>query len=102
MGKVTLKINDVKQAEEHFASAGRLSKRGGFVRVQAAAYIDLADLKLRSGNIDAAETFATQAAELTQSSGDLYLLPDRLLSLASVKISRHDYTGAKDVLARAT
>jgi tetratricopeptide (TPR) repeat protein len=101
MGKMALKTNDLDNAEEYFRSAARLTERGGFVRLQAGTYNDLANLKRRIGDIDDAERLATQAAELTQSSGDLYLLPDRLLALANVKISRQDYVGAKETLAQA-
>lgn len=102
MGKILLKQEKPTEAEEHFRLAARLSEEGGFSRLQAGAYSELSDLVRKSGDAKTAEDLASKAADLTQASGDLYLLPDRLLALARVKVARTDYAGAGEVLSRAS
>ena len=102
MGKILLKQERFMEAEDRFRAAVRLCEEGGFTRLQAGTYSELSDLVRRNGDIKTAEDLASKAAELTQSSGDLYLLPDRLLALARVQIARSDYPGASAVLSRAS
>ncbi len=102
MGKILLKQEKYTEAEERFRAAVRLCEEGGFTRLQAGAYSELSDLVRRNGDIKSAEDLASKAAELTQSSGDLYLLPDRLLALARVQIANSDYAGASAALSRAS
>lgn len=102
MGKILLKQDRFAEAEQQFRAAARLCEEGGFTRIQAGTYSELSDLVRRSGDMQGAEDLASKAADLTQSSGDLYLLPDRLLALARVRVARTDYSGAAEVLSRAS
>ncbi len=102
MGKILLKQDRFGEAEEQFRLAARLSEEGGFTRLLAGTYSELSDLVRRNGDLVAAEELASKAADLTQSSGDLYFVPDRLLFLAKVQIAKSDYAGASEVLSRAS
>lgn len=102
MGKILLKQDRFADAEGQFRAAAKLSEEGGFTRLLAGTYSELSDLIRRNGDMAAAEELASKAADLTQSSGDLYLLPDRLLALARVRSASADYSGAADVLSRAS
>lgn len=102
MGNISVKMRNDAQAEESFLTAAKLSRTGGFTRLLAGVNSDLAVLKQRTGDLQAAASFAAEAAELTQDSGDLYLFPDRLFALASVKVSLGEFQAAKEIFARAT
>src|SRR5256884_512185 len=56
----------------------------------------------KKGDLRTAESLASAAAEATQSSGDLYLLPMRLQALAQLQASQGKYREASDTYDRAS
>src|SRR5258708_448351 len=71
------KKDEVKEIED-FQAAIDLAKKGKFTRLLADAQFYLEDIYRTRGDLPKAESLAAAAAESTQSSGDIYLLPLRL------------------------
>jgi len=93
-GTVENAKGDEAKAIEDFGLAIDLAQKGHFTRLLADAQFYLEDIYRKRGDLPIeAESLAAAAAESTQNSGDLYLLPLRLQALAPVasepgKISR--------------
>lgn len=79
--------NNSQQAQAYLAQARELAEAGGFTRFLADIYNMLALASIDKGDRISAVDFAMRAAQNTQASGDLYLLPDRLLSVARQQIA---------------
>jgi len=75
-----------QQAVLYFTQARDLAEAGQFTRLLANAYNALALARLEEGNKTAAIELAMKAARTTQASGDLYLLPDRLFTVAQLQV----------------
>ena len=75
-----------QQAVLNFTEARDLAEAGQFTRLLANAYNALALARLEEGNKTAAVDLAMKAAKSTQASGDLYLLPDRLFTVAQLQV----------------
>ncbi|HKV23167.1 MAG TPA: CHAT domain-containing protein [Candidatus Acidoferrum sp.] len=85
-----------------FETAIDLSEKGHFPRLLADAQFYLEDIYRKKGDLPKAESLATAAADSTQNSGDLYLLPVRLQSLAQLQASQGKYSEASQTYDRAS
>ena len=90
------------KAIELFNEAIDLAQKGQFTRLLADAQFYLEDIYRKKGDLRRAEFLASAAAESTQSSGDLYLLPMRLEALAQLQASQGKYREASDTYDRAS
>ena len=79
-----------------------LSSVGRMPRLLADAQMELADIYRLRGALDRAQPLMKEAAQSTQSSGDLYLLPGRLGAEAQLEIALHRYESAVQSLERAS
>lgn len=93
---------DQAKAIELFNQAIDLAQKGRFTRLLADAQFYLEDVYRKKGDLRKAESLASAAAESTQSSGDLYLLPMRLQGLAQLQVSQGKYPEASDTYDRAS
>jgi len=94
--------NDEAKAVEDLQAAIDLAQRGGFTRLLADAQFYLEDIYRKRGDLPKAESLAAAAAEGTQSSGDIYLLPLRLQALAQLQASQGKYREASETYDRAS
>ncbi|MDQ6662850.1 MAG: hypothetical protein M3Z23_00460 [Acidobacteriota bacterium] len=94
--------NHFPDAIEELQGAINLATSGGFQRLLADAQFDLADIYRNAGDLPKAEATANAAVALTQTSGELYLLPNRLRSLAELKTSQGKYQAADATYDRAS
>ena len=90
------------KAIEDFQAAIDLAQKGHFSRLLADAQFYLEDIYRRKGDLAKAESLAAAAAESTQNSGDLYLLPLRLQALAQLQASQGKYQDASETYDRAS
>src|SRR5258708_662063 len=81
-GTVENAKGDEAKAIEEFNTAIDLAQKGHFTRLLADAQFYLEDIYRKRGDLSKAESLAAAAAESTQNSGDLYLLPLPLQALA--------------------
>src|SRR2546423_6901511 len=101
-GTVENAKRDEAKAIEDFETAIDLSQKGHFPRLLAEAQFYLADIYRKKGDLPKAESLATAATDSTQHSGDLYLLPLRLQSLAQLQASQGKYSEASQTYDRAS
>jgi len=101
-GTVENTKGDEAEAIDDFEAAIDLAQKGHFPRLLADAQFYLEDIYRKKGDLPKAESLATAAAESTQNSGDLYLLPLRLQSLAQLQASQGRYTEASQTYDRAS
>ncbi len=94
--------NDQTKAVEDLQAAIDLAQKGGFTRLLADAQFYLEDIYRKRGDLPKAESLAAAAAEGTQSSGDIYLLPFRLQALAQLQASQGKYREASETYDRAS
>jgi CHAT domain-containing protein len=94
--------NDEPKAVEDLQAAIELAQKGGFTRLLADAQFYLEDIYRKRGDLPKAESLAAAAAEGTQSSGDIYLLPYRLQALAQLQASQSKYREASETYDRAS
>src|SRR5713226_510316 len=99
---VAVAKKDEVKAIEDFQAAIELAQRGKFTRLLADAQFYLEDIYRKRGDLAKAESLATAAAESTQSSGDIYLLPLRLQALAQLQASQGKYRDASATYDRAS
>ena len=97
----TAKGDDAK-AMENFEKAIELAQKGHFTRLLADAQFYLEDIYRKKGDLPKAESLAAAAADSTQNSGDLYLLPLRLQALAQLQASQGKYADATQTYDRAS
>lgn len=90
------------KAVEELQMAIELAQKGRFVRLLADAQFYLADIYRKRGDLAKAEALAADAAESTQNSGDVYLLPVRLQALAQLQASQGKYRDASATYDRAS
>jgi len=90
------------RAIDELESAIVLAETGGFRRLLADAEFDLADIYRHHGNLQDAELVAERGLAATQSDGELYLMPERLETLAQLKASQGRFTEADDHYKRAS
>ena len=95
------KGNEAKAIED-FNTAIDLAQKGHFTRLLADAQFYLEDIYRKRGDLSKAESLAAAAAESTQNSGDLYLLPLRLQALAQLQTSQGKYRDASQTYDRAS
>src|SRR6266576_1526652 len=93
---------DETKAIEEFETAIELAQKGHFIRLLSDAQFYLEDIYRKKGDLPKAESLAAAAAESTQNSGDLYLLPLRLQSLAQLQASQERYREASQTYDRAS
>ncbi len=93
---------DEAKAVEDLQAAIELAQKGGFTRLLADAQFYMEDIYRKRGDLPKAESLAAAAAEGTQSSGDIYLLPFRLQALAQLQASQGKYRDASDTYDRAS
>src|SRR5713101_679086 len=101
-GTVAVAKKDEVKAIEDFRTAIDLAQKGKFTRLLADAQFYLEDIYRKRGDLPKAESLATAAAESTQSSGDIYLLPLRLQALAQLQASQGKYRDASATYDRAS
>ena len=101
-GTVAVAKKDEKKAVEEFQTAIDLARKGGFTRLLADAQFYLEDIYRKRGDLPKAESLAVAAAESTRSSGDIYLLPQRLQALAQLQASQGKYRDASATYDRAS
>ena len=89
------------RAIQRLDDAISLTEQGGFERLRAEAQFDLVDVCRGIGDLPKAEEMAAAAAESTQASGDTYLLPQRLRTLAELEIAQGKYRAADATYDRA-
>jgi CHAT domain-containing protein len=94
--------NDENKAVEDLQDAIELAQKGGFARLLADAQFYLEDIYRKRGDLPKAESLAAAAADATQSSGDIYLLPLRLQALAQLQASQGKYLEASETYDRAS
>src|SRR6266567_4396951 len=93
---------DETKAIEDFEAAIDLAQKGHFTRLLADAQFYLEDIYRKKGDLPKAESLAAAAADSTQNSGDLYLLPLRLQALAQLQGSQGKYRDASQTYDRAS
>jgi CHAT domain-containing protein len=101
-GTVQNAKGDEAKAIEDFQTAIELAQKGHFPRLLADAQFYLEDLYRKKGDLPKAESLAAAAADSTQNSGDLYLLPLRLQALAQLQASQGKYSEASQTYDRAS
>src|SRR5438094_2584409 len=101
-GTVANAKGDQAKAIELFNEANDLAQGGQFTRLSADAQFYLEDIYRKRGDLLKAESLASAAAESTQDSGDLYLLPLRLQALAQLQTSQGKYRDASQTYDRAS
>ena len=94
--------HDRARATRELRDAVDLAQAGGFKRLLADAQFLLADIYRGQGALEKAEQWASAAAEATKSGGDVYLLPQRLLSLAKLEGLQGKYRAADATYDRAS
>src|SRR5206468_1535691 len=99
---VAVAKKDEAKAVGELQAAIDLAQKGRFTRLLADAQFYLEDMYRKKGDLRTAESLASAAAEATQSSGDLYLLPMRLQALAQLQASQGKYREASDTYDRAS
>jgi CHAT domain-containing protein len=93
---------DEGKAIEKLQTAIDLAQKGRFIRLLADAQFYLEDIYRKRGDLPKAESLAAAAAESTQNSGDIYLLPVRLQALAQLQASQGKYRDASATYDRAS
>lgn len=83
---------------EHAIERGQAA---GLTRLLAEMYGRTAEIDRAAGDLDNAERFAGLAAAATQSSGDIWAVPQRLTTLAELQVARGRYLDADRVYDRA-
>lgn len=78
-----------------------LAKAEGLIRLLAGIYSQAAEFHRQVGDLDEAEQAVQLAADSTQESGDLWAVPQRLLTLAEIQVAEGRYTDADRVYDRA-
>ena len=101
-GTVENAKGDETKAIEDFQTAIDLAQKGHFPRLLADAQFYLEDIYRKKGDLPKAESLAAAAAESTQNSGDLYLLPLRLQALAQLQATQGKYRDASQTYDRAS
>src|SRR5947199_4079572 len=101
-GTVENAKGDEAKAIDDFNTAIDLAQKGHFTRLLADAQFYLEDIYRKKGDLPEAESLAAAAAESTQNSGDLYLLPLRLQALAQLQTSQGKYRDASQTYDRAS
>src|ERR1700730_3282969 len=101
-GTVATSKRDDPRAIERFQTAMDLAQKGHFTRLLADAQFYLEDIYRKHGDLPKAESLAAAAADSTQNSGDLYLLPLRLQALAQLQASQGKYRDASQTYDRAS
>ena len=101
LGKQFRADGNNEQAKAVFNQARELAEAGGFKRFLADAYNLLALAAIKDGDKQTAVAFALKAAENTRESGDVYLLPDRLLTLARLQTGLGNREEARLAFERA-
>ncbi len=99
---VAVAKKDEAKAVEELQAAIDLAQKGRFTRLLADAQFYLEDIYRKRGDLPKAESLAAAAAESTQSSGDIYLLPLRLQALAQLQTSQGKYRDASATYDRAS
>ena len=78
-----------------------IGKAEGLTRFLAEIYASAADMYRQAGDLKTAQKFAESAAEASQESGDFWGLPQRLMSVAELQVSRGEYADADRSYDRA-
>jgi CHAT domain-containing protein len=99
---ISVGTKEYDRAETELQGAARLAERGGFVRLLADAQADIAELYRMRGDLERAEQMAQTAAEATQSSGEVYLIPGRLELLGRLRALRGEYAAADAAYTKAS
>ncbi len=101
-GTVANAKGDEAKAIDDFEMAIDLAQKGRFTRLLADAQFYLEDVYRKKSDLRKAESLANAAAESTQNSGDIYLLPLRLQALAQLQASQGKYREASETYDRSS
>jgi CHAT domain-containing protein len=101
LAEITAARNDRKAALRIFDQAISLGKSAGLTRLLADLYGQAADLYKQDADLENAERSAELSAESTQASGDLWAVPQRLMTLAEIQVARGRYLEADREYDRA-
>lgn len=93
--------NQITEALSALKKALAISKPAGYMRQVAQEQTQLAGIYRKGGNLKEAERYAKLAATSTQTSGDIWSVPERLRTLAEIKTAEGDYTEADRIYERA-
>ncbi len=91
-----------EEALGYLYDAQPIAEQGGFRRLLAELYSDLAAILQQAGKIRDAEAHAARAVTLSEGAGDTYLLPSQLLALANIREAEGRLDDALQLLERAT
>src|SRR5205085_7005407 len=93
--------NDRKAALTKVDEAIGLGEAAGLTRLLAEVYARAAELHQKNGAFEKAERSAELAAASTQTSGDVWAVPQRLQALAELQVAQGRYAEADRVYDRA-
>jgi CHAT domain-containing protein len=93
--------NQDTEALSALKKALAISKPAGYLRQVAQEQTQLAEIYHKHGNLKEAERYAKLAAAATQTSGDIWSVPERLRTLAEIKTAEGDYAEAGRIYERA-
>jgi CHAT domain-containing protein len=93
--------NDRAAALAKLEQAIAISEASGFNRLLADIYGQAAEIHRANGDLEKAEHFAELSSASTQAIGDLWVVPQRLQTLAEIQVARGRYEEADRVYDRA-
>ena len=85
LGESELQNGQRDKAIQHLEQAGQLGREHGFFRMAAQAYLDLANIYRRGGDLRSAERSAALGLDASRRVGDRYSFPRDLTVLADLK-----------------
>lgn len=102
LARLAREQKDDQRALELLSEAIQLAEKGDFPRLLASAQFLMIETYRTTGDLKKAGEMVATVADATRNSGDLYLVPDRLRTLALLKIDLGEYEEANQLLAEAT
>ncbi len=94
-------VSNPKQAIEYLEAATSLSEEAGFRHAFAWSTLELAKVYRDEGDLDDAQTYATEAIEALQDIQDKYHLPGHLALLAELEAKKAEFAKAEAFYERA-
>lgn len=102
LARLAREQKDDQRALELLSEAIQLAERGDFPRLLASAQFLMIETYRTNGDFKKAGEMVAAVADATRNSGDLYLIPDRLRTLALLKVDLGEYDEANQLLTEAT
>jgi len=101
LGEIDRLQNRDTDAVAMLGQSASISGSMGLVRQLAEDQNAIAEVYIHDGNLPKAEKYAELAATSTQTSGDLWAVPQRLETLAKIEVDRGEYKAADETFDRA-